>query len=130
MGRKWTLILVAGLIASISVHIRADEAKPPSTQPTTAATTPRLSEKLSVTEGAIKIGGAVVKYKATAGYLPVKEEYGKERANFFFIAYERQREADQDIAKRPITYVFNGGPGAAAVWLHLGTVGPYRVHLN
>ena len=99
----------------------------PATQPASQPSLKRVSEKTSVTEHELKIGDEVVHYKATAGYMPVKDEAGKEKANFFFVAYERVREGGYDPAQRPITYVFNGGPGAAAVWLHLGTVGPRRV---
>ena len=73
------------------------------------------------------LDGQALKYKATAGFMPVKDDAGKEKANFFFVAYERQ---DQKRETRPITFVFNGGPGAASVWLHLGTAGPYRVVLG
>ncbi|HEV8290863.1 MAG TPA: hypothetical protein VGP94_03035, partial [Tepidisphaeraceae bacterium] len=112
-------------------------AQPKPAQPTTkpmdaqvAATTQasKLSEKLSVTEHELKIGDTVLKYKATAGYMTVKDENGKEKANFFFVAYEKILNAAER-NERPITYVFNGGPGAAAVWLHMGTAGPKRVKL-
>jgi carboxypeptidase C (cathepsin A) len=65
-----------------------------------------------------------LKYSATAGFIPLHDDKGKLRANVFFVAYEL---ADQKLATRPITFVFNGGPGAASVWLHLGTAGPKRV---
>lgn len=93
------------------------------TRPTTA---PAVAEKLSTTEHELKVGEQSLKYKATAGTMPLKDEAGKPRASFFFVAYEK-RETD---AKRPITFVFNGGPGAAAIWLHLGTAGPKRIALD
>jgi carboxypeptidase C (cathepsin A) len=86
-------------------------------------------DKLSVTEHEVSVRGRPLKYKATAGTMQMKDESGKHKADLFFVAYEKQPAADNPAA-RPITYVFNGGPGAAAVWLHLGTAGPRRVRLN
>lgn len=80
---------------------------------------------LSVTEHEITLGGKLIKYRATAGYLVLKTEKGKARANMFFVAYTKLDEKDP--AKRPITFSFNGGPGSSSVWLHLGALGPKRV---
>src|SRR2546430_14000903 len=60
--------------------------------------------------------------------MTVKDENGKEKANFFFVAYEKTLDG-ADKSDRPITYVFNGGPRAAAVGLHMGTAGPQPVQL-
>ena len=86
-------------------------------------------DKLSVTTGQVTIGGKPIKYTATAGTMLMKDDAGHPKANFFFVSYKRDLE-NYDPAKRPITFVFNGGPGAAAVWLHLGTAGPRRVELD
>ncbi|HEY7115561.1 MAG TPA: hypothetical protein VH475_03185 [Tepidisphaeraceae bacterium] len=100
---------------------RDGEKAKPQTQP--------VAEKLSVTEHELKIGDdQTLKYRATAGTMPLKDEAGKARANFFYVAYEKTGD-DIAVEKRPITFVFNGGPGAAAIWLHLGTAGPKRVEL-
>src|SRR5947209_2801242 len=87
-------------------------------------------DKLSVTHHEIKLGEQVLKYEATVGTMAMKDEAGKPRANMFFVAYRKEPGEDFDPAKRPITFVFNGGPGAAAVWLHLGAVGPQTVKLD
>jgi carboxypeptidase C (cathepsin A) len=84
----------------------------------------------SVTEHQITVDGQPLKYKTTAGFIPMKDDAGKEKANFFFIAYEKERAAGTDISKRPVAFVFNGGPGSSSVWLHLGTAGPWRVKLK
>jgi carboxypeptidase C (cathepsin A) len=86
-------------------------------------------DKLSVTDQQITVKGETLKYKATAGTLSIKDESGKAKADMFFVAYEKQPAAE-DPSTRPITFVFNGGPGAAAVWLHLGVAGPRRVALD
>lgn len=80
---------------------------------------------LSVTEHEVTVGGKIIKYQATAGYLVLKSEKGEPRANIFFVAYTKLGESDP--AKRPLTFSFNGGPGSSSVWLHLGALGPKRV---
>jgi carboxypeptidase C (cathepsin A) len=78
-----------------------------------------------VTQHQIRVGGATLRYTATAGYMPMRTEEGELRANVFFIAYTR---ADvEDVSSRPLTFSFNGGPGSSSVWLHLGAIGPKRV---
>ncbi len=89
-----------------------------------AAKAPR-EEELAVTTHSMKLGGAIISYTATAGYLVIKDEAGKAKADIFFTAYTRSPQAEP--AKRPITFAFNGGPGASSVWLHLGALGPKRV---
>jgi carboxypeptidase C (cathepsin A) len=105
-------------------------AAPPTTAPehpgqdrprTRAATEPAEGPK--TTEHAILIDGQSLSYRATAGQLPQLDENGKPTGQFFYVAYEK---LPPDI-HRPLTFIFNGGPGAAAVWLHIGTAGPRRV---
>ncbi len=85
---------------------------------------------LSVTEHTITIGGKVIKYKATAGYMAMKDaKTEKTKANIFFVAYTKLgTDTDKiDPAKRALTFSFNGGPGSASIWLHMGALGPKRV---
>jgi carboxypeptidase C (cathepsin A) len=74
----------------------------------------------------ILVHGAVLRYTTTAGYLPMKDEEGKLKANIFFVAYTKEGEGP----RRPVTFAFNGGPGSSSVWLHLGALGPRRVALT
>lgn len=72
----------------------------------------------------LKIAGRSVKYQTTAGMMPIRAKDGTIEGRIFFSYYKR---TDMPAAaKRPITFVFNGGPGSASVWLHLGFVGPKR----
>lgn len=98
----------------------------PASRPALAV--PKVSDKLSITEHEIPLRGESLRYRATAGYMPVKDESGKDRANYFFIAYEKLPQGRQ--TTRPVTFVFNGGPGAAAVWLHIGALGPKRIAMK
>src|SRR5713226_8836003 len=84
---------------------------------------PQPEKPPSVTHHEIKVDGKPLHYTATAGYLPMKDEEGKLKANIFFVAYTKEGGG----SRRPITFTFNGGPGSSSVWLHLGAVGPKRV---
>ena len=83
------------------------------------------ADEAVTTSHAVTIGGQAVSYTATAGTLVLRADDGKPRAKVFYIAYTRDDVAD--VAKRPITFAFNGGPGSSSVWLHLGAFGPRRV---
>ncbi|WP_091538233.1 S10 family peptidase [Thermoflexibacter ruber] len=80
---------------------------------------------LSVTSHSIRVKGQVINYKATTGYMLMREEDGKPKANIFFIYYAK--EGVTDPRTRPITFSFNGGPGSSSVWLHMGALGPKRI---
>src|SRR5271170_1556125 len=97
-----------------------------STQPTTR---PSESTKLSTTHHTITLDGKPLSYTATAGPLPMQDETGKPQADLFYVAYDADAPP-ADPATRPITFLFNGGPGAAAVWLHLGAAGPKTIELD
>ncbi|MGF1494509.1 MAG: S10 family peptidase [Microcoleaceae cyanobacterium] len=68
------------------------------------------------------------KYLSRAGVLPLKDEFGETEAEIFFVAYELEGIANR--LDRPLTFVFNGGPGSSSVWLHLGALGPRRVQME
>ncbi|HTZ96389.1 MAG TPA: hypothetical protein VMB18_08340 [Terriglobales bacterium] len=87
-----------------------------------------VSEKPPVvTHHQITVGGKVLKYTATTGRLPIQRGDGKIEAEMFFVAYTLDGE---DASKRPLTFAFNGGPGSASIWLHMGALGPRRVVLE
>ncbi len=78
-----------------------------------------------VTRHKIAAGGKEISYTATAGLLPIKNKKGETEAHIFFIAYT----VNGRHAKRPLLFIFNGGPGAASVWLQMGAAGPRRVKM-
>jgi carboxypeptidase C (cathepsin A) len=80
-----------------------------------------------VTHHQITLNGKTLSYTAATGRLPLKREDGKTEAEMFFVAYTLD---GQDAGKRPLTFAFNGGPGSASVWLHMGALGPKRVVLQ
>jgi len=75
----------------------------------------------------ITVNGSVLKYTATTGRLPLKRGDGKVEAEMFFVAYTLD---GTDATKRPLTFAFNGGPGSATIWLHMGALGPRHVALK
>jgi carboxypeptidase C (cathepsin A) len=74
----------------------------------------------SVTEHTLDADGVKLAYTATAGTLNLYEQSGERTAALFYTAYVAKGAG----ANRPVTFVFNGGPGAASAYLHLGLVGP------
>ena len=80
-----------------------------------------------VTHHQATVNGTILKYTATAGRLPIKRGDGKIEAEMFFVAYTLD---GAEPAKRPLTFAFNGGPGSASIWLHMGALGPRRVVLK
>ena len=94
------------------------------------------TDNIVVTHHTATIGGQEIAYTATTGTLVLREEAEKEgasegekaRAAFFFVAYTR--DGVDDVARRPITFSFNGGPGSSSVWLHLGLLGPRRAAMD
>jgi carboxypeptidase C (cathepsin A) len=95
---------------------------------TTGPTTKPGETKLSTTHHEITLNGKTLSYTATAGPLAMQDETGKPQADLFYVAYDADNTTDP--ATRPITFLFNGGPGAAAVWLHLGAAGPKTIELD
>ena len=75
----------------------------------------------AVSEKEITIGGRKIAYTATAGTLALFDQSGEKSAAVFYTAYIAKGAST---APRPITFAFNGGPGAASVYLNLGVVGP------
>ena len=71
-------------------------------------------------EHSITVSGEVLNYSAEAGTITLPTANGRPTADVFYVAYSRKPEN----SKRPITFVFNGGPGAAAAYLHIGGLGP------
>jgi carboxypeptidase C (cathepsin A) len=78
---------------------------------------------ISVTRHTGQFGGASVAYTATARETYLKGEDGTPRASIYSTAYLK----DGADPNRPITFLFNGGPGSASLWLHMGAFGPKRV---
>ncbi len=87
-------------------------------------TVPIPPETAAVTKHDLQVGGRTVHYTATAGNLLIADDKEKPNASIFYAAYT---EDGADAHSRPVTFFYNGGPGAATIWLHMGSFGPVRV---
>lgn len=80
-----------------------------------------IDETPVVTHHSINVGGRTLNYTATVAEMPLKNAAGDTEAHIFYMAYTLD---GQDPAKRPLTFAFNGGPGSASMWVHMGGFGP------
>ena len=91
--------------------------------------TPEISEEEPiVTTHQLALADRTLAYTATVGNMPLKDEKDKIAAQIFYTAYSLDSETDP--AARPLIFVFNGGPGSASIWLHMGALGPKRVDMG
>ena len=138
-------LLVAALFAPISTPVTA-AAVPPAAAETPIPAKPMFATSEQRSLGSVTIGGRRLAYQAVAGTLvvhakdwqdtdPIEAEAGvkdkdkdadkpKAEASMFYTAYFKD---GAPAAGRPITFLFNGGPGSSTVWLHMGAFGPVRV---
>ncbi len=77
------------------------------------------------TKHEMSLKGRPLKYTARAGVIPLKDDFDETEAEIYFTAYEL--DGVKTRSTRPLTFVFNGGPGSASIWLHMGALGPKRV---
>lgn len=94
--------------------------------PTKPAAEAPSEEKPVVTHHKMTMAGKPLSYTATTGFLPIKDDQGHVEAHMFYVAYT----LDTAGTKRPLTFAFNGGPGSATIWLHMGCFGPKRVKMR
>ena len=109
----------------VSTAFAADHANPgkEAAPPASAAATAQSSQ----TQGSVSVEGKRIDYTAVAGTLIVDgtgEQEHQPQISMFYVAYFKRGVLP---GKRPITFVYNGGPGSATVWLHMGAFGPRRV---
>jgi len=104
-----------------------DAPRPPEAKPGTTGDRPEREEPPIITHHEIHVSGKALKYTATAGMMPIRDAKGETEAHMFFVSYTL--DGVSDASRRPLMFSFNGGPGSASVWLHLGAIGPKRVVL-
>ena len=133
MKRVTMLLLFAGL-AFAPAHAQQRPQQPP--QPPAAreepGNQPRVEvagpaeEKISTTQHVVHLDGREIRYTATTGTLPIRLDDGKVAARMFFVAYTKDGE---DAKTRPVSFLYNGGPGSATVWLHMGSFAPLHIQM-
>ncbi len=104
---------------------RPDDARPDDTRPdnTGAPGKPGGPPASFETRHEGRFGGEAVAWRALAAELDVADAEGRPRARIFSFSYL----ADPPDIRRPVIFAFNGGPGSASLWLHMGVLGPRRV---
>jgi len=105
--------------------VAAQDTKPAGDSTAVPKATPEA--KVWVTRHEIKIGGGVLAYTATAGTMLIKNDKDEPIALFGFTAYVKD---GGDPRTRPVMFAYNGGPGSASAWLHMGILGPKRTVLK
>src|ERR1044072_3347757 len=107
----------------------------PSPTPTPAASqqarpqaSPTPEQPPVITRHEIHVGAATIRYKEIAGMMPIKNREGEVEARMFFSSYVVDHP--DNAPPRPLTFSFNGGPGSASVWLHMGAIGPRGVKMR
>ena len=113
--------LCSPTLISAQAAPKPDEAKPAEKQPAEKNTLPPLPPAAHVQQS-IQLDGKTLKYTVTVGALPVRDKDGKVAGEVVVTAYT------VDGANRPVTFAFNGGPGASSVFLNFGAIGPK--HMN
>ena len=105
----------------------ADSPKPPEAAKTTQFFIQNGSEDApSIQKHSLTVKGKTLNYTTTVGLMPIRnQQSGETEAKIFYVAYT----LDNPPANRPLMFSFNGGPGSASVWLHLGAIGPKRAKM-
>ncbi len=126
--RAWPLI--AAVSVALLMPLPALAATTPSRDAATSLTADDGDARASVTEIARKsehtltLSGKTLQYQATAGTLTLRGDDGEPTASVFYVAYTVKPA--RDASQRPVTFLFNGGPGSASLWLNIGGFGPLR----
>jgi carboxypeptidase C (cathepsin A) len=102
-------------------------AKPAGNAGAGAVSAAPIDETPVVTHHEISVGGKTLRYTATAAQMPINAASGENEAHIFYIAYTL--DGAPDLARRPLTVAFNGGPGSASMWVHMGAMGPRKAQL-
>lgn len=108
--------------ASPAARSGATPSPTPDRDPATTDTPP------VVTKHELRVGGRTLRYTVTTGIMPLRNTAtGETEARIFYMAYTLDGVSDR--SQRPLMFSFNGGPGSASVWLHMGALGPKRVRM-
>jgi len=126
-ARALGILLLVTVAAPASLGAQ-QQAAPPQKREAGAGSEPETGYRLppdTTTHHSVAIDGREIPYSATAGTVTLRDEEGTPTAEVFYIAYAR--DGVESPEKRPVTFAYNGGPGSASVWLHMGALGPRRV---
>src|ERR1700691_1408677 len=141
-AQRFISLAIAMLVFPLTIAFSQAKQETPVAKPEPAKTEPQNPEQFKAeqqaSKGSVTIGGNVVHYDAFAGTLVVhpkgwddvpqnadKDEKNQPaEASMFYVAYFKTESQN---SQRPVTFLYNGGPGSSTVWLHMGAFGPRRV---
>jgi carboxypeptidase C (cathepsin A) len=118
-----TAVLLLALVAQTQASPPQKPAEP-STSEKQAAEPIQAPPRAAVTHHRLTLAGRTIAYTATAATTDLKNEKDELIGRMFYVAYTAD---GAEAAARPVTFVFNGGPGSSTIWLHMGSFGPIRV---
>jgi carboxypeptidase C (cathepsin A) len=123
------LLILAGLTLSFSRPVIAQHPDPgPPVAPLPAMAPPAMAQPAEVTTHQIlDLPGRVLRFTATVGSIRLRDGKDTPLTDIAFVAYQAE---GAETATRPVTFVFNGGPGMASAWLQMGAIGPWRIQLD
>jgi carboxypeptidase C (cathepsin A) len=117
-------LIALGLALSMGPAFAEEPARPGTPEPT-ASKADIPEAKVFTSDHTFKLRGQTIKYKTIAGETYLRDEKDEPTASIFSVAYIRDGVSNP--TTRPVTFVFNGGPGSASLWLHMGAFGPKQV---
>ena len=126
LSRSFAAVCLSFAIAigQFALHAQEEKKEDAKAEHKDEKQTPVPPEAAVVTHHVWKAAGTPVSYTATAGNLVIHDDEDKPYGSVFYVAYT-QEGVNEDT--RPVTFLYNGGPGSATIWLHMGSVGPMRV---
>ncbi|WP_220433038.1 S10 family peptidase [Rahnella variigena] len=117
--------ILIGFLSAVSLFIGSVTAADNQQNATLVEHSPRASQTID-TEGSVTVNQVKINYQAQTGVLELNNEDPEDPViGMFYVAYFKKQENKP--ANRPITFIYNGGPGSASLWLHMGALGPKRV---
>jgi carboxypeptidase C (cathepsin A) len=132
------LVLLLGLVVAADVKAAEDVAQAPaapaqsrsgakSEEPKPATDAPRRLPADATSKQTLALSDRTLNFKASVNVIRLADDKGAPESDVVVTSYQLD---GADVQKRPVTFVFNGGPGAGSAWLQLGAVGPWRLPMT
>ncbi len=118
------LVLAAALVLAAGALAPIQPVAAQSPVPRVERSEPADKEAWSVTDHTIRVGGQTIPYRASAGTTMLTSDAGDPTGLLYSVSYTRSDV--KDLSARPVSFLYNGGPGSASMWLHMGAFGPRR----
>lgn len=121
------VLLLCSVPALAADQDKSDSSDKPAAAQSSDANAAMQKSQSSTTQGTVNVEGSSVAYDAIAGTLVLNGDGQDENTPQTSMSYVAYLKRGADASKRPITFIYNGGPGSSTVWLHMGAFGPKRI---